>query len=112
MVIPGSHHSSLEHQAFRRGFMERGAMDAVEGAMEMHLKAGDALLFVDALAHGSALRTNPGERRVAIYRYGGSWGATRRGYTYSDALLDRLTPARRRILQPIAPLRAPSAERR
>jgi ectoine hydroxylase-related dioxygenase (phytanoyl-CoA dioxygenase family) len=108
MVIPGSHHSSLEHPAFKGSFMERGAMDVVEGAVEMHLKAGDALLFVDGLAHGSATRVNPGERRVAIYRYGGSWGATRRGYVYSDALLARLTPERRRILQPIAPLRAPA----
>ncbi len=110
MVIPGSHHSSLEHPAFATGgFYERGSMDSVEGALEMHLQAGDALLFVDALAHGSALRTNPGERRVAIYRYGGSWGATRRGYVYSDALLNRLTPERRALLQPIQPLRPPEA---
>jgi ectoine hydroxylase-related dioxygenase (phytanoyl-CoA dioxygenase family) len=109
MVIPGSHHSSLEHPAFRGSFVERGAMDAVEGAVEMQLKAGDALLFVDGLAHGSATRTKPGERRVAIYRYGGSWGATRRGYVYSEELLARLTPERRRILQPIVPLRAPMA---
>jgi hypothetical protein len=109
MIIPGSHHVSLEHPAFARSFMERGAMDAVEGAIEMHLKAGDAMLFVDALSHGSALRTNVGERRVAIYRYGGSWGATRRGYAYSEELLRRLTPERRKILQPISPLRAPGA---
>ncbi len=109
MIIPGSHHVSLEHPAFARSFMERGAMDAVEGAIEMHLKAGDAMLFVDALSHGSALRTNVGERRVAIYRYGGSWGATRRGYAYSEELLRRLTPERRKILQPIPPLRAPGA---
>ncbi len=107
MVIPGSHHSSLQHPAFKGSFNDRGPMDTVEGAIEMHLSAGDALLFVDALAHGSALRTNPGERRVVIYRYGGSWGATRRGYVYSQALLNRLTPSRRAILQPISPLRAP-----
>jgi ectoine hydroxylase-related dioxygenase (phytanoyl-CoA dioxygenase family) len=107
MIIPGSHHSSLEHPAFKTGgFMERGSMDGVAGAVEMHMRAGDALLFVDALAHGASMRTNPGERRVVIYRYGGSWGATRRGYQYSQALLDRLTPARRAVLQPVPPLRA------
>lgn len=109
MVIPGSHHVSLQHPAFTGSFNERGPMDAVEGAIEMHLQRGDALLFVDALSHGSALRTNPGERAVVIYRYGGSWGATRRGYVYSDALLNRLSPARRAILQPIQPMRPPVA---
>lgn len=109
MVIPGSHQSNLQHPDFKGDFNNRGPMDSVAGAVEMHLAAGDALLFVDGIAHGAALRTNPGERRVAIYRYGGSWGATRRGYGYSDALLNRLTPARRAILQPIAPLRSPES---
>jgi ectoine hydroxylase-related dioxygenase (phytanoyl-CoA dioxygenase family) len=104
MIIPGSHKSELEHPEFKRPFMERGGMDNVAGAIEMHMRAGDAVLFVDALAHGAAMRTNKGERRVVIYRYGGSWGATRRGYVYSDALLARLTPERRKILQPVAPL--------
>jgi hypothetical protein len=30
--------------------------------------------------HGGSSRTNRGERRVVIYRYGPSWGATRFGY--------------------------------
>jgi len=36
------------------------------------------------------------------------WGATRFGYEYSQPLLDRLTPERRRILQPVSPSRPPS----
>jgi len=40
-----------------------------------------------------------------IYRYGPRWGATRDGYVYSDALLQRLTPERRAILQPVPPRR-------
>ena len=53
----------------------------------------------------------PGERRIVILRYGPLWaavGRTRFGYEYSAALLQRLTPARRRILDPIPPAR-PSA---
>jgi hypothetical protein len=42
---------------------------------------------------------------VTIFRYGPLWGATRYGYEYSEALLNRLTPERRKILQPVAPLR-------
>lgn len=104
-VLPGSHKSNIAHPIFARSFEDRRDEDdeAVEGAVEVHLKAGDALLFVDAIAHGAARRVNPGDRRVVIYRYGPAWGATRHGFRYSDALLDRLTPARRRILQPIAP---------
>lgn len=104
-VLPGSHKSNIPHPIFARSFDERREEDdeAVEGAIEVHLRAGDALLFVDAIAHGAARRTNPGDRRVVIYRYGPSWGTTRHGFRYSDELLARLTPARRRILQPIPP---------
>ena len=110
MVLPGSHKSNLPHpqSEFDMGQgdgMKR--MDDMEGVVEVHLSKGDALLFVDGIAHGASSRTNPGERRATIYRYGVSWGNTRHGYQYSQALLDRLTPARRAILQPIAPRVAP-----
>jgi hypothetical protein len=85
-------------------------MDTLEGAVEVYLETGDALLFVDGLMHGGGSRTNSGERRVVIYRYGVSWGATRYGYEYSPALLERLTPERRKILQPIPPLRPPQED--
>jgi ectoine hydroxylase-related dioxygenase (phytanoyl-CoA dioxygenase family) len=103
MVIPGSHKSSFAHPVFNKPWNERQRMDTIEGAIEVHLKAGDALMFSDALSHGAASRTNPGERRVVIYRYGPSWGSTRHGYHYSDELLARLTPRRRSVLQPILP---------
>ncbi len=103
MVIPGSHKSNLAHPLAHDEWGTR--MDTLGGAVEVHLEQGDALLFVDSLAHGASSRTNPGERRVVIYRYGPRWGATRRGYVYSDALLQRLTPERRRVLQPIPPRR-------
>ncbi len=101
MIIPGSHKSNFPHPDMLKGWDERKQMDAMEGAVEVYLEAGDALMFVDALSHGAASRINPGERRVVIYRYGPSWGQTRYGYTYSPELLNRLSPARRKILQPI-----------
>jgi hypothetical protein len=75
-------------------------MDGIVGAIECHLEKGDALLFVDAIAHGSARRTNPGNRRIAVYRYGPSWGSFRLPYRPSPALLDRLTPRRRGLVMP------------
>jgi len=109
MVIPGSHKANLPHP--NAGDYGRGdRMDDLEGAIPVHLKKGDALLFVDGLMHGGSSRTNEGgERRVTIYRYGPVWGATRFGFEYSQALLDRLTPERRRILEPVAPVRPPKA---
>ena len=78
--------------------------DGAIGAVEVHIQAGDAVLFVDALAHGSAERKNPGERRIIVYRYGPRWSNTRFGYQPSSELLQRLNPTRRSIIQPIAPL--------
>jgi ectoine hydroxylase-related dioxygenase (phytanoyl-CoA dioxygenase family) len=108
MVIPGSHKANFPHPL--QGNYARGdRMDHLEGAVEVPLEAGDALLFVDGLMHGGKSRTNAaGERRVIIFRYGPSWGATRYGYAYSQQMLDRLTPERRKILQPIPPLHPPA----
>jgi hypothetical protein len=108
MVIPGSHKSNFPHP-LAGDYMRGDRMDALVGAVPAYMKAGDALLFVDGIMHGGSSRTNPGERRIVIYRYGVSWAATRFGYEYSQALLDRLTPERRKILQPIAPLRPPKS---
>ena len=100
MVIPGSHKSNLPHPAPTD---YNNPMDSMEGVVEVHLNKGDALLFCDGLSHGASARTNPGERRAVIYRYGVSWGNTRRGYRYSSELLGRLTPERRAIMEPVAP---------
>lgn len=101
MVIPGSHKSNFPHPGKPAG---RDPMDDVEGAIEVHLSAGDVLLFSDGIAHGGSSRsTAGGERRVVIYRYGPSWASTRHGYHYSTELLGRVTPSRRAILQPVTP---------
>jgi hypothetical protein len=103
MIVPGSHKSNLAHPLV--GDYERGdRMDGLPHAEPVHARAGDALLFVDACLHGGSSRTNPGERRVVILRYGPPWAQPRFGYRLSPELLDRLTPERRRIMQPIRPV--------
>ena len=97
MAVPGSH-----KQNFKPPFYDdaRGeTLEDVPGAKEIHLDAGDALLFVDSLMHGSASRTNDGERRITVYRYGPSWGVSRRGYEPSAELLSRLTDDRAEIVK-------------
>ena len=101
MLIPGSHKSNVRHphmDEYRMG--EDRSVDGLEGAIEVQMKAGDALLFTDTLTHGSAMRANEGIRRIAVYRYGPSWGNFRHGYQPSAKLLARLTPERRKIVQP------------
>jgi len=104
MVIPGSHKSNLEHPHLKQRREAKtefkGSAEGLPGAIEVHLNKGDVLLFVDALAHGSAERKNPGQRRIMVYRYGPSWGNFRFGYQPSQELLDRLTPAQRKIVHP------------
>jgi hypothetical protein len=97
MVIPGSHKANFVHP---RAEDARASVDEIEDAVELPMRAGDALLFVDAISHGSAKRINPGIRRIAVLRYGPSWGNFRHGYQPSPELLERLTPQRRRIVQP------------
>jgi hypothetical protein len=99
MVIPGSHKANFEHPLARQA---RNSVDEVQidDAVELQMKAGDALMFVDAVSHGSAKRINEGTRRIVVFRYGPSWGNFRHGYQPSPELLERLTPQRRKIVQP------------
>ncbi len=101
MVIPGSHKSNIKHPRFDPHVYGQDPVDGTEGAIEVHMKAGDAILFVDAIAHGSAARVNPGQRRICVYRYGPSWGNFRFGYRPSEELLARLTATRRKIVRPL-----------
>ena len=107
MVVPGSHKSHFPHPNL--GNYQKGdRMDHLEGGVAVTLDKGDALLFVDSLIHGGTSCITPtGERRVTIYRYGPVWGASRFGYEYSEAVLERVTPERRTILQPVRPSRPP-----
>jgi hypothetical protein len=112
VVVPGSHKSAVLHpelvdspgnSVYRSDRHAGGSL----GAIEVHLKAGQAVMFTDAISHGATARTNPGCRRVAIYRYSPHAIASRYNYLPSPELLARLSPAQRAIVQPVAPRCAP-----
>lgn len=107
MVIPGSHKQNFTHPDMAKVVMKAGGAsgDGCEGAIEVHLNKGDALIFADTLCHGSAKRTNPGQRRICVFRYGPSWGFFRHGYRPTRELLARLTPERRQIVWPHTPFK-------
>jgi hypothetical protein len=103
VVVPGSHKSHMVHPAMLGGKQQihRDDMPASEGLMtqEVHLRKGEALMFTDALPHGSSPRVNPGQRRVMIYRYSPSSIAPRYNYVPSPDFLARLTSQRRALIQ-------------
>ena len=112
-IIPGSHKSVTKHPVDApddEGKMgwQRGITGAdTIGMVQAHLKAGDALMFTDAIMHGSMPRTNPGYRRVMIYRYSPHLMAPRFNYIPSDELLARVTPRQRKMIQPQPPRMRP-----
>jgi len=119
MVIPGSHKSNIVHPAFLatdpvKNWSESGgaSADGIVGAIEVYMKAGDAIVFVDATCHGSAKRTNPGERRHSVYRYSSAWNRTRFGYHASPELLARLNPVARKLVHPQEYIRPPGTPAR
>lgn len=103
VIIPSSHKSNIQHPEYKDNKMKKNRVTSAEnmtGSLEVYLDAGDALLFVDSLCHGSAKRTNKGERRIIVYRYGPSWGFFRHPYRPSKDLLKRLTKFQRKIVMP------------
>lgn len=109
-VVPGSHKAHMDHPVNhldddgKNSAWERGISGAqTAGMVQVHLKAGDALMFTDALTHGSIPRTNPGERRVMIYRYAPHLLARRFNYLPSDEMLARLTPRQKHMVMPQPP---------
>ncbi len=101
MLIPGSHKSNFKHPGIENNTIKsNSSCDGVVGAIEVYMKAGDAILFVDAISHGSAKRINDGERRFIVLRYGPAWGNFRYGYRPSPELLERLTARQRKIVMP------------
>ena len=103
VVVPGSHKSAMPHP-FVTGAPQNTHRDdapASEAAFtqEVFLQAGDALMFTDAICHGSSPRTNAGERRILIYRYSPHALGSRFGFVPSPEFLERLTPERRAIIE-------------
>ena len=113
VVVPGSHKSNFPHPDVdvEDRHSRRMSVDTVEGSIEVTMKAGDALVFVDAICHGASPKLTEGQRRIVVYRYGPSWGNFRHGYQPSEELLERLTPQRRTIVRPQVPVPRDSSPR-
>jgi hypothetical protein len=108
VVIPGSHKSNLANpRVAAERDLGRCLPTLSEVILDVHLQAGDALIFTDAILHGGRPRINPGQRRILVYRYAPFWTRNRFGYEPSESLVERLTAERRAIVRPITPRPAP-----
>ena len=109
MIVPGSHKCNLQSPLIKeKNGQHKNVVELTEMTpylKEMHLDAGDAVIFTDACTHGASVRTNEGERRILIYRYTAFWMKSADGFEPSEELLARLTPERRKIVRPIVPIR-------
>ena len=109
-VIRGSHKSALPHPKLAEAdvvYRSDEAAGIAVGMQELHMNKGDVLLFTDAITHGSAQRTNPGQRRMVLYRYSPRWIRTRFNYEPSARLLASLSDTQRTIIHPIPARRPP-----
>lgn len=114
VLVPSSHQCTEIHPRLEsngKGLVYDGITGKPAGTAfatkEVYLKAGDVLMFTDAITHGSAERTNSGYRRTVVYRYSPRFVRERFNFQTSEKLLQRLTPERLRIIQPMAPQRPP-----
>jgi ectoine hydroxylase-related dioxygenase (phytanoyl-CoA dioxygenase family) len=92
--IPGSHKANLACPAPIRDGAERS--DCV---VQVPLEAGDAVIFTEALTHGTLGWHTPFSRRVLFYRY--TPGYMRfEVHDQPDHVLALMTPRQRRLLEP------------
>ncbi len=106
LCIPGSHVNGFPGDAANRGtvtglehFRDVGEIDAgVPGAKQVTLRAGDAILFHNALWHAVARNTSNVRRKNLYYVYGPVWLRLGDRLASSPELIARADPIRRQLL--------------
>ena len=110
VLVPGSHKAAevhprleLEGKPITSANHERQGAGNALGMREVHLRAGDVLLFTDAVTHGLRRAHQSG---IPPHRSVPLLAALRTHSVQLPALAraaSRLTPERRAILEPVAP---------
>ena len=96
MLVPGSHRVALPPD-------KRETTDTPEGAIQLRVRAGDAVIFPWSLWHAVAPNHSTSTRRSITLRYGQLWS---RPYDYErvpEEVLARMTPRRRRLFGDLGP---------
>lgn len=90
--IPGSHKASIPVPP---GITASSRNPAVE----VHMRAGDVLIFTEALTHGAYAWTAAHDRRSLLFKYAPGY-AIYSDYDWPDDLLELMTPAQRLLMEP------------
>jgi len=93
--VPGSHKSNLPTPA---GFLDLD--HPVDVVFEVPLRAGDAVVFTEALAHGSLTWTANSERRALLYKYAPGHMRWEPGSPFTDIGDHDWDPRARQLLEP------------
>lgn len=107
LVVPGSHCGGLGLSSVS-GELEQSARETAElrtdlaGAVELHLAAGDAVIFHNALWHAVAPHHGAGPRIVCYYAYGPPWLRLQDRTAPSAELVARCGPVRRQLIGALA----------
>eukprot|EP00300_Choanocystis_sp_HF-7_P023304 c233_g1_i2.p1 GENE.c233_g1_i2~~c233_g1_i2.p1 ORF type:complete len:319 (+),score=63.66 c233_g1_i2:36-992(+) len=98
-IVPGSHKANFEMPE-EIAQLETGI---IPGLIHIpQVRAGDAILFTEATAHGALPWNGDIERRTLFYRFAPPTSGYGRGYTYNfpKEFLDELDEAQRSVLEP------------
>ena len=94
-VIPGSHKGNYPcPPALRRGEMHSDYIKQIT------CKAGDVIIFTEAVTHGTLPWTADHDRRTALFRFSPGNMAYANNYDWPSSMLDGLTPEQRAVLEP------------
>jgi ectoine hydroxylase-related dioxygenase (phytanoyl-CoA dioxygenase family) len=91
-VVPGSHKQRVPFP------IPDDPVADLPGAVELHVRAGSALVFSEALLHAGSPNRSGKTRRLAIYNYGPSFVSHWEGYQPSAALVERASGPLRQLL--------------
>ena len=98
VCIPGSHKANFDTPA------DVISMEHDLGCyVHVPMKAGDALIFTEALTHGTLPWTAPHERRTLLYRYAAGGFVNSKGMIRREQycpFYDELTPLQQAIMEP------------
>lgn len=94
-VIPGSHKGNIAcPKAMRRYEAHQ------EFVRQITCKAGDVVIFTEAVTHGTLPWTADHERRSLLFRFSPGNLAYVAGHNWPESVLDELTAAQRAVLEP------------
>jgi hypothetical protein len=95
VVVPGSHKANFPYPSSKEDLQHI----ADTYGYQPECKAGDVVIFTEAVLHGAAVRNAPNERRVALIRFSPATCAYARGYLNDhDEFIDHLNEAQRAVV--------------